>query len=195
MLVHHPLGRWPRPLAAVAAFGATLLLGQFGPALPSVRPLLGWGGLGLVLSGCAGLLAWHCANLSLGPGRPSGLAGAALPSALLALVVPQVGVGALLLPCGLAVLVARRDSALRIPALVVHCGGAALLVGALLQPWIGAIIAAAVPALAWAAMRGTMGTAANDNPSLERMADIWPLQHAHTYANVQQRTTNPGPWE
>jgi len=195
MRVHHPLGRWPRPLAAAAAFGVSLLLGLLGPALPGVQPLLGWGVLGMMLAGCAGLLAWHCASLTVTPGGSSGLVGAGLPAALLALAMPQIGAGALILPCALAFLAARRDSALRIPAFAVQCGGGALLVGAHAEPWIGAIAAAAIPALAWATMRGAVQPTANDNPSLERAGDIWPLQPGHTYANVQPRTPNPALWE
>jgi hypothetical protein len=194
MLVRHPLGRWSRPLAAAAAFAATLLLGLLGPALPSVRPLFGWGGLGVTLAGCMGLLAWHVAQASATPNGRAGLAGVALPSALLALAVPQIGAGALAIPCLLAFVATLRDSASRPAALAIHCGAGALLAGTAAHPWLGALAAMAVPALAWISLRGAAVAHANDNPSLERVAAIWPLQPLRSCAIYATTDSESGAW-
>lgn len=193
MLVHHPLGPWPRPLAAIAALALTLVLGLVGPALPGPRALLGWGGLGLVLAGSAGLLAWHVARLSVTPAGNSGFAGAALPASLLALTVPQMGAAALLVPCALALATSRHDPAQRLAAIAVQCGALALLMSSD-APLLGALASATVPALALLSLRGAERAVANDNPSLERTGSFSPLQLHASYASPPRRDSETSKW-
>lgn len=193
MIVGNPLGRWRRPLAALLALAATLALGRAGPALPSVAPLFGWGGLGLLLVGCAGILAWHIARMSATPAGVSGEAGAALPAAILALCIPAIGAAALLAPCALAILCARRDSGSRAAALAMLSGTLAMLAGGS-NPFLGALACAAIPAIAWLSLRGSALVAANDNPSLERLEEIWPLHSNATYANQAAGNSESGSW-
>lgn len=194
MIVRNPLGRWRRPFIALAAFGATALLGLAGPALPGPAPLFGWGGWGLLLAGSAGLLAWHIARLRVTPGGAAGDAGAALPAALLALVIPTLGAAALLTPVALAILCAWRDSAHRRATLAILSGALALLVGTAASPFLGAFACATIPALAWVSWRGAVLEVANDNPSLERVEQIWSLQSAATYANQRRGNPESGSW-
>ncbi|RYE01636.1 MAG: hypothetical protein EOP61_10655 [Sphingomonadales bacterium] len=193
MILRNPLGRWRRPLAALAALMATLALGLAGPALPSVVPLLGWGGLGLLTAGCSGMLAWHGAQMRVTPTGRSGVAGAALPAAILALAVPGLGAAALLVPAALAIRCARRDSDLRGVALAVLSGSLAIACTAA-SPILGALACAAVPALAWLSVRGAALKPANDNPSMERLTEIWPLHPRATYANHKAEDSESGTW-
>ncbi|WP_331015973.1 hypothetical protein [Sphingomonas sp.] len=189
--MRNPLGRWRRPLAALAALAATLVLGLAGPALPGAAPLFGWGGLGLLVAGSAGLLAWHLARLSITPAGRSGQIGAALPAALLALSLPGIGPGAVLAPCALAILATRRDASQSLVALAVHCSAAALLLG----DWLTAGLACAMtPGMAWLSLRGAFCAIANDNPSLERIEDICSLQRPATYANDSEGESGSGTW-
>jgi len=194
MIVRNPLGPWHRPLLALAGFGGTALLGLACPALPSPAPLFGWGGLGLLLAGSAGMLAWHVARMRVTPAGPSRQAGAALPAAVLALAIPTLGVTALLVPCVLAILCARRDSGQRLGALAVLSGALALLTSAAASPLLGAFVAATIPALAWVSWRGAALAPANDNPSMERLEEIWPLHRDATYANQGVGNSESGSW-
>ena len=194
MIVRTPLGRWPRPLAALAALAATLCLGLAGPPLPGVVPLFGWGGLGLILAGAAGLLAAHLARLSATPAGPAGAAGAALPASLLVLAMPGLGAVALVLPCLLALVCARRDSGQRVAALAAMLGAFALYASIGAHPFAGALAAAMIPAIALLALRGAALEAANDNPSMERLAEIWPLHHPAHYANQERGSSESGSW-
>lgn len=194
MMVRNPLRRWRRPFAALAAFSGTAMLGLAGPALPGAAPLFAWGGLGLLLTGSMGLLAWHVARLRVTPGGPAGDAGAALPAALLALSIPAIGAAALLLPCALAILCARRDSEQRTPALAASSGALALLACLAAHPFLGAFASATIPAIAWVSMRGAVLHAANDNPSLERLDDICSLQPCASYAKQGPGNSESGSW-
>ncbi len=194
MIVHNPFGRWRRPLSALLTFAATLVLGLAGAPLPGPVALFGWGGLGLLLAGCAGMLAWHAARMASTPAGPSGQAGAALPAAILALAVPGIGAAALIVPCALAILVARRDSDARIAALAVHGGALALLVTGSASPLLGAFACAMIPGIAWLSLRGAALGYANDNPSMERLEDIWPLHANATYANQRAGNSESGSW-
>ncbi|RYD59249.1 MAG: hypothetical protein EOP60_02190 [Sphingomonadales bacterium] len=194
MIVRNPLGRWRRPLAALGALAATLGLGLAGPALPGVVPLFGWGGLGLLLAGSAGMLAWHVARLSTTPAGISGQAGAALPAAILALTVPSIGAFALIVPCAVAILCARRDSEQRVAALAVLSGALALFASLGASPLLGALVCAAIPAIAWLCLRGAALAAANDNPSMERLEEIWPLHPHASYATNGKGNSESGSW-
>ena len=194
MIVRNPLGGWGRPFAAFGALAAALALGLAGPALPGPAPLFGWGGLGLLLAGCAGMLAWHVARLRVTPAGPSGLAGAALPAAILAWTMPGIGAAALIVPCILAILAARRDSGGRFAALAVQSGALALLATAAANPLLGAFACATIPAIAWFAARGAALLPANDNPSMERLEDIWPLHANASYANQVSGNSESGSW-
>ena len=194
MIVRNLFGRWRGPLSALGALAGTLTLGLVGTALPGPTPLFGWGGLGLLLAGCAGLLAWHVARLSVMPAGPSGQAGAALPAAILALAVPGTGAAALIMPCALAFLAARRDSGLRIAALAVLSGALAFLVTAPASPVLGAFACAMIPGIAWLSLRSAVLAAANDNPSMERLEEIWPLHPHASYANQGAGNSESGSW-
>ncbi|RYY25912.1 MAG: hypothetical protein EOP62_12400 [Sphingomonadales bacterium] len=194
MIVRNPLGRWRRPLTALAALAATLVLGLAGPTLPGVAPLFGWSGLGLLLAGSAGMLAWHVARMRGTPAGRSGDAGAALPAAILALSVPSLGAAALILPCVLAIRCARRDPDQRVAARVVLSGALALLVGSLSGGLLGALACAAIPAIAWFCRHGAAMHAANDNPSLERLGEIWSLHRKPSYAIQGTGTSESGTW-
>ncbi|WP_066797142.1 hypothetical protein [Sphingomonas soli] len=193
MIMRNPFGRWRRPLAALAALMATLALGLAGPALPGVVPLFGWGGLGLLLAGCAGMLSWHGARMRSTPAGRAGDPGAALPASILALAVPGLGAAALLVPVALSIRCASRDSDLRLPALAVLSGLLAMLctVG---SPLLGALACAAIPLLAGLSTRGAALVPANDNPSMERPGEIWALLPRATYANHKNEDTESGTW-
>ena len=194
MIVRIPPGRWRRPLAGLGALAATLALGLAGPARPGVVPLFGWGGLGLLLAGCAGMLAWHLARLGATPAGASGAAGAALPAAILALATPSIGAFALLVPGVLALLSVRRDSGQRIAAMAVLSSALALFASAGASPLLGAFACATIPAIAWLCRRGAALEAANDNPSMERLEEIWPLHPHASYATQERRSSESGSW-
>ncbi|MES2987988.1 MAG: hypothetical protein V4808_08785 [Pseudomonadota bacterium] len=181
-------------MIALGAAGSTLLLGLAGPALPGIVPLFGYGGLGLLLAGCAGLLSWHVARMRATPAGPSGKAGAALPAAILALAIPSLGAAALLVPVALAIRCARADSDARVPALAMLSSALALLASVAASPFLGAFACATIPAIAWFS-RGTAALqAANDNPSLERLEEIWPLHPLAGYASKGRGNSESGSW-
>lgn len=190
MIVRNSFRRWRRPLAALAALTATLTLGLAGRTLPGIVPLFGWGGLGLLLAGSAGLFVWHVARLRMMPTGRAGMAGAALPAALLALVVPGLGAMALLVPCGLAIRAMARDPESRALALLIHGGALALATST--APLLGALACSAIPAMAWLSLRGSVLSAANDNPSMERPDGIWPLHLRASYASTPMGNLNLG---
>lgn len=194
MIVRNPLGRWRRPLAALAALTATVLLGLAGPKLPGVVPLFGWGGLGLLLAGGAGLFAWHVARMRVTPAGPSGDAGAALPAAMLALALPTLGAAALAVPVLLAIRCAHRDPTQRFVVLAVLSGALAMLAGTFAHPFLGALACATIPAIAWLSRSAAALQAANDNPSLERLVQIWPLHGDASYAKPRLETAESGIW-
>lgn len=194
MIVRNSFGRWQRPLAALAGVAATLALGLAGPRLPGVVPLFGWGGLGLLLAGCAGLLAWHVARMRTTPAGPMGMAGAALPAAILALACPSLGAAALLAPVALAIRCIQSDSDARLPGLVVLSGALAMLASVFASPFPGAFACAMIPAIAWVCWGRAALQAANDNPSMERLEEIWPLHGAASYANQGNKKSESGSW-
>ncbi|MDQ0249942.1 hypothetical protein J2W22_002006 [Sphingomonas kyeonggiensis] len=163
-----------KPLAAaLAALAATLLLGAFGPALSGPAALLGWEAFGLAIVGGAGFLAWHLAQLTALP--PAPLARAALPAALIPLVIfPHAGAAALLVPAtlALALLPAERFAApLALAGVLAALGTGPVAAGV-----------AGVTMLAAAWLCRARSPAANDNPSLERMASFWPVPTSLRYA-------------
>lgn len=194
MIVRNPLGRWQRPLTALGAAAATLALGLAGPALPGVTPLFGWGGLGLSLAGCAGMLAWHVARMRVTPAGASGWVGVALPASILTLSIPTIGAAALLVPALLAIRRVQSDSGACLPALAVLGGALAMLTTIAANPLIGAFACATIPAIAWVSMRGSVLAAANDNPSMERPEEIWPLHPRASYANRVGGNSESGSW-
>lgn len=163
--------------AALAALAATLLLGAFRPALPGPAGLLSWELLGLAITGGTGFLAWHLARLTALP--PASPARAAMPAALIPLVVlPQLGVAALLVPAALAFALLSRE---RFAAPLALTGTLAAL-GA--GPAMAAIAGATMLAAAW--LCRARCPAANDNPSLERSPlfgpGFWPMPASLRYA-------------
>ncbi len=163
--------------AALAVLAATLLLGAFGPALAGPASLLSWELFGLAITGGTGFLAWHLAQLTALP--PGSRIGAALPAALLPLVVlPQIGAAALLVPAALSLALLPRE---RFAAPLALTGLlAALCIGLIPQ------LVAAVTMLAAAWLCRARCPAANDNPSLERLPRLrsrfWSVPASLRYA-------------
>lgn len=163
-----------KPLAAaLAALAATLLLGTLGPALSGPATLLGWEAFGLAIVAGAGFLAWHFAQLTALPaGSPLR---AALPAALIPLIVfPHIGGAALLVPATLAFALLATE----------RFAAPLALTGALAALGAGPVAAgvAGVTMLAAAWLCRARCPAANDNPSLERMASFWPMPASLRYA-------------
>lgn len=159
--------------AALAALGLTLALGGLGPSLHGGASLLPWGAFGLAIAGGAGLLAWHLAQLAALP--RAGLAAAALPAALIpAALFPAIGAGALAPVLLLALLAGPRH---KLAVCLAGAGAAAALAGG---PVGAACASGAMLAAAWRLL--PRSPAANDNPSMERAADFWPLPVYASYA-------------
>jgi hypothetical protein len=160
--------------AALLALAATLVLGAYGPALPGLRVIGGWGMAGVALTGGVGLLAYHLARITAVPLGKGGLIGAAMPAAALPLaVVPQIGAAALAMPLLLCLPAAWRSN--RAGTLLVPCGVLAALAGDPAGPICAGIISATMLAAAWLSLRQASHPAANDNPWLERSLAISPL--------------------
>lgn len=171
----------PMPmLAAAAALGLTLALGNQGSAVP--HPIAGWFvATGLCAIACVGLLAWHIARLTALPRADP--AAAALVAALIpAILLPGLGSDALIVVQALAIWALLRCRAQRVVALMVQCG--AIL--AVAQPLPGAMVNALLYMMMLGSallllFRGLSG-AANDNPSMKRGCSESMLWPSHGYA-------------
>ncbi len=164
--------------AALAALAATLLSGAFGPTLAGPASLFSWEVFGLTVTGGTGFLAWHLARLTALP--PSSLVRAALPAALIPLVIlPQIGAAALLAPAALAIALLPRE---RFAAPLALTG---LLAALGTGPVPTAIAGGAMLAAAWLCRAHT--PAANDNPSPERPFGFWPVPVSVNYARITVR--------
>lgn len=180
--------------AALAALAAALVLGLAGPMLPGARDPLAAAGLadaiGLVFVAGAGALAHLLARLTAEPVAP---ADAALAAAFAPVVlVPGLGVGALLVPLTLSLVV--RGPGQRVVALMVQCTALAVAAAAPASGSGAALVCAIMPGIAWvAALRGCRG-AANDNPSMERMERFDQDSKLLHFACYARADSIPGKW-
>jgi hypothetical protein len=172
--------------AALAAAGATALLGLLGPALPGPwQPLTELGLLplmGLVLAGGTGLLAYHFARLTV---APTPWLDAATPAAILPLIlIPGIGTAALFVPLGLAIRLARGNPRQRVVALMVQCGALAVALEPLAGPFATCFVTVTMLGTALFFAVNHDQIAANDNPSMERSGVNSRMPQLRVYAST-----------
>ena len=160
--------------AALAAVALTLTLGWVSP----ISPPFGWvfGGLAGVLG--LGLLAWHFARLTAVPVADplaAALAAALGAAALLPGLAPQ----ALVVPVILSLWVAWRRNDQRVVALLVQCGALATVSATTINQFGFTFITVTILGIASFMALRSASAAANDNPSMERIAtNSWLLENA-----------------
>jgi hypothetical protein len=186
-----------RLLPPLAGLSVTLALGAVGPAEPGLWQLLSPTALmpllGVVLAGCAGLIAYELAQRTTGPAQAPALA--ALPATLVAAALPGIGVPALLGALCLASFVAWRDPDHGLHGFAGQCAAALGLAAACLDSEVfGSMSAVAMLSLAAFLTRQAAFRPANDNPSMERLeAFSWlPVVPGYAIESAGIRQMGPG---